>query len=61
MFFTHYQLVDFMTNGMGFPEEELLGFVEVPHRKIYKAIDRNYKVIAILPYKEIEKYLMTND
>ena len=54
---TNLQLTMFAVNCLGIPINHLLGFVEVPSRKIYKVYDSDYRLMAIIPYKEVESFV----
>lgn len=54
---TNLQLTSFAVDCLGIPSDCILGFVEVPSRKIYKLYDTDYKLMAIIPYKEIERFV----
>lgn len=55
--FTNLQLKEFAVNCLGIPICDILGFVEVPSKKIYKIYDTDYRLVAIVPYKEVERFI----
>lgn len=54
---TNLQLNMFVVNCLGIPNNCILGFVEIPSKKIYKVYDTDYKLMAVIPYKEIERFV----
>jgi len=55
--FTNLQLTMFAVNCLGIPVSNILGFVEIPAKKVYKVYNTDYRLMAIIPYKEIGRFV----